>query len=64
MNINTLDPVVLNEDLPAHGLRRGDVGAVVEEPDLFCPGIFAAEFVVEEYDVCFPSKAHFKTACL
>lgn len=30
-----LDAVVLNRDLPDHGLRRGDLGAVVEvyEPD-------------------------------
>ncbi len=30
-----LDTVVLNKDLPSKGLRRGDVGAVVEvyEPD-------------------------------
>jgi hypothetical protein len=35
MNILTLDTVVLMEDLPMHGLRRGDIGAVVEvyEPD-------------------------------
>ena len=42
MNINTLDPVVLNEDLPAHGLRRGDVGAVVE---IYSPEDFEVEFV-------------------
>jgi hypothetical protein len=30
-----LDVVVLNTDLPRHGLKRGDLGAVVEvyEPD-------------------------------
>lgn len=30
-----LDVVVLEKDLPAHGLKRGDLGAVVEvyEPD-------------------------------
>jgi len=30
-----LDVVVLERDLPAHGLKRGDLGAVVElyEPD-------------------------------
>lgn len=30
-----LDTVVLNRDLPDHGLRRGDLGGVVEvyEPD-------------------------------
>ena len=42
MNINTLDLVVLNEDLPAHGLRRGDVGAVVE---IYTPEDFEVEFV-------------------
>ncbi len=30
-----------------------DVGAVIIEPDLFCPGVFAAGCVVEEDDVCF-----------
>ncbi len=35
MNFALLDTVVLDRDLPEHGLRRGDVGAVVEtyEPD-------------------------------
>ena len=30
MKLNVLDPVVLTEDLPTHGLRRGDMGAIVE----------------------------------
>ena len=32
---HVLDPVVLAHDLDSHGLRRGDLGAVVEvyEPD-------------------------------
>jgi hypothetical protein len=30
MNFKLLDTAVLNRALPAHGLRRGDVGAVVE----------------------------------
>ena len=30
MKLNVLDPVVLTEDLPSHGLKRGDMGAVVE----------------------------------
>ena len=30
-----------------------DIGAVVVEPGLFCPRVFAAGFVVEEDDVCF-----------
>ena len=35
MNIALLDTVVLAHDLPEYGLRRGDIGAVVEvyEPD-------------------------------
>ena len=35
MRFSLLDTVVLNRDLPDHGLRRGDLGAVVEvyEPD-------------------------------
>jgi hypothetical protein len=27
---NLLDTVVLDRDLPEHGLRRGDLGAVVD----------------------------------
>jgi hypothetical protein len=30
MSINTLDTVVLESDLPSHGLKCGDLGAVVE----------------------------------
>ena len=35
MTYRVLDTVVLERDLPDHGLRRGDLGAVVEvyEPD-------------------------------
>jgi Domain of unknown function (DUF4926) len=35
MKANVLDSVVLQRDLPEHGLRRGDLGAVVQlyEPD-------------------------------
>ena len=35
MHIHFLDTVVLEKNLPMHGLRRGDIGAVVEvyEPD-------------------------------
>ena len=35
MRFELLDTVVLERDLPEHGLRRGDLGAVVEvyEPD-------------------------------
>jgi hypothetical protein len=42
MSINLLDPVVLNEDLPAHGLKRGDIGAVVE---IYSAEDFEIEFV-------------------
>lgn len=30
MSLNKLDTVVLTTDLPEHGLKRGDIGAVVE----------------------------------
>lgn len=35
MRYRVLDTVVLDRDLPEHGLRRGDLGVVVEvyEPD-------------------------------
>ena len=35
MTFRELDIVVLEKDLPAHGLKQGDLGAVVElyEPD-------------------------------
>jgi hypothetical protein len=35
MKLQLLDTVVLTNDLPAHGLQAGDLGAVVEvyEPD-------------------------------
>jgi hypothetical protein len=35
MMFNELDTVVLDRDLPEHGLRKGDLGAVVQvyEPD-------------------------------
>ncbi len=35
MKFRRLDVVVLERDFPAHGLKRGDLGAVVElyEPD-------------------------------
>ncbi len=35
MRLSLLDTVVLRCDLPEHGLRQGDIGAVVEvyEPD-------------------------------
>ena len=35
MDYSSLDTVVLNRDLPEHGLKRGDLGTIVEiyEPD-------------------------------
>jgi hypothetical protein len=30
MTYSVLDTVVLNRDLPEHGLKRGDLGAIVE----------------------------------
>ena len=35
MRFKELDTVVLDRDLPEHGLRRGDLGAIVQvyEPD-------------------------------
>jgi len=35
MTYRVLDTVVLDRDMPAHGLRKGDLGAIVEvyEPD-------------------------------
>jgi Domain of unknown function (DUF4926) len=30
VKIKELDTIVLEKDLPTHGLRRGDIGAVVE----------------------------------
>lgn len=30
MKLETLSTVILGKDLPEHGLRKGDVGAVVE----------------------------------
>jgi hypothetical protein len=35
VKFNTLDTVVLDRDVPQHGLRAGDLGAVVQtyEPD-------------------------------
>ena len=39
---NVLDVVVLTQDLPTEGLRRGDLGAVVERTG---PDQFMVEFV-------------------
>jgi len=37
-----LDVVVLNEDLPLHGLKKGDLGTVV---DIYAPDSIEVEFV-------------------
>jgi len=42
MTANPLDIVVLTRDIPAHGLRAGDLGAVVE---VHAPDAIAVEFV-------------------
>ena len=39
--IKLLDVVALTEDLPAEGLRRGEVGTVVEQ---WADGVFEVEF--------------------
>lgn len=39
---NVLDTVALTHDVPASGLRRGDLGAIVE---LLAPDAFEVEFV-------------------
>jgi hypothetical protein len=39
--IQLLDVVALTEDVPAHKLRRGQVGTVVEE---LAPNVFEVEF--------------------
>lgn len=39
--IHLLDVVALTEDLPERGLRRGQVGTVVED---LAPGVFEVEF--------------------
>ncbi len=42
MTLHELDTVVLERDLPTHGLRRGDVGAVVH---VHSPTAVEVEFV-------------------
>ena len=41
MTLQSLDVVVLNEDLPSHGLKRGDLGTIVE--------VYAADAVEVEF---------------
>lgn len=42
MNFKLLETAVLNKNLPAHGLKKGDVGAVVE---VYSRDAFEVEFV-------------------
>ena len=42
MMLKDLDAVVLKTDLPAHGLRRGDIGTVVH---VYAPDSIEVEFV-------------------
>jgi len=42
MTMQSLDVVVLTRDLPAHDLRRGDLGTVVEQ---YRPDSIGVEFV-------------------
>ena len=42
MTFQPLDTVVLERDLPEHGLKRGDLGAVVE---VYAPNGLEVEFV-------------------
>lgn len=42
MDYSVLDTVVLNRDLPEHGLKRGDVGAIV---DIYDGKALEVEFV-------------------
>lgn len=42
MTLHPLDVVVLTHDLPTHGLRTGDLGAVVE---VYGPDAIGVEFV-------------------
>jgi hypothetical protein len=42
MTYELLDTVVLKRDLPEHGLRRGDLGTIVE---LYPPSNLEVEFV-------------------
>ena len=42
MAYRTLDTVVMTTDLPSHGLKRGDIGAVVQ---VYSPEAVEVEFV-------------------
>ena len=45
MSIKVLDTVVLEANLPAHGLKCGDIGAVVE---VYSPEAVEVEFVTAQ----------------
>ena len=42
MTYQLLDTIVLDRDVPEHGLRKGDLGAIV---DVYEPDAFEVEFV-------------------
>ena len=42
MTYQLLDTIVLDRDLPEHGLRKGDLGAIVE---IYQPDALEVEFV-------------------
>ena len=42
MPFKTLDTVVVSTDLPSHGLKRGDIGAIVH---VYSPDAIEVEFV-------------------
>ena len=42
MTPRNLEVVVLNEDLPSHGLKRGDLGTIIE---VYSPDAVEVEFV-------------------
>ena len=42
MTYRLLDTIVLDRDVPEHGLRKGDLGAIVE---VYEPDAFEVEFV-------------------
>ena len=42
MSYQALDNVILDKDLPEHGLRRGDLGVLVHQYE---PEVFEVEFV-------------------
>lgn len=42
--VKILDTIALAEDLPKYGLKRGDVGTIVEK---WAPGVYEVEFSKE-----------------